>query len=93
MGELPTIVILDYRKIKCPECVTSRVLWVGQGRKFSTLDKFFSGMPEEIKQNIKAVAMDMWDPYIKAANKHCPQADIVHDKFHLNSESNKKKFV
>jgi len=43
--------------------VTSRVLWVGQGRKFSTLDKFFSGMPEEIKQNIKAVAMDMWDPW------------------------------
>ncbi len=63
--------------------VTSRVIWVGQGRSFRTLDKFFSSMPEKSKQKVKAVAMDMWDPYIKAVNKHCSNADIVHDKFHI----------
>jgi transposase len=34
---------------------------------------------------IKAVAMDMWDPYIAATKAYVPDADrkIVFDRFHL----------
>jgi len=48
------IVVLDFQ--------TGRVLWVGKERKVKTLDKFFKGMPESDRANIKAIAMDMWYP-------------------------------
>ncbi|MDF9401549.1 ISL3 family transposase, partial [Vibrio sp. 1180_3] len=32
---------------------------------------------------IKAVAMDMGDSYIKAVTEHLPNADIVFDRFHV----------
>jgi transposase len=28
--------------------------------------------------------MDMWDAFITSTKKHAPQADIVHDKFHIS---------
>jgi len=44
---------------------TGRVVWVGEDRKYETLKEFFSQMPEEIRNKVEAVAMDMWDPFIK----------------------------
>jgi transposase len=35
------------------------------------------------RSNVKAICMDMWKAYISAAQKLLPQADIVHDHFHL----------
>lgn len=35
---------------------TGRIVWVGKDRKFDTLKEFFSKMPEEIRNNIEAVA-------------------------------------
>jgi transposase len=32
---------------------------------------------------VEAIAMDTWDPYIKAVNECCPQACIVFDQFHM----------
>jgi transposase len=68
-------VVLDYE--------TGRVVWMGEGRKAETLDAFFNGMTAEQKQGIEAVALDMWEPFIKAVRTHCPQAKIVFDLFHL----------
>ncbi len=68
-------VVLDY--------LTGRVVWMGQGRKAETLGAFFEGMTDEQKQAIEAVAMDMWEPFIKAVQTHCPRAKIVFDLFHL----------
>jgi transposase len=42
---------------------------------------FFDQMSPEQRQFIKAVAMDMWDPFIKAVKK-LPQARIVFDLSH-----------
>lgn len=64
---------------------TGRVVWVGKDRKINTLDTFFEKMPEQLRDNIDAVAMDMWDPYITATRKWCPNAEIVFDKFHIIS--------
>ena len=68
---------------------TGRIVWIGEGRKESTLDSFFCEMPASIRENIEAVAMDMWDPYIASVRKWCPNANIVFDFFHVVKEFNK----
>jgi transposase len=56
---------------------------MGEGRSVSTLDEFFSKMPEAQRVKIEAVAIDMWDPFIKAVTTWCPTAKIVFDQFHV----------
>lgn len=68
-------VVLDY--------LSGRVVWMGEGRNAEALNAFFEGMTDEQKQAIKAVALDMWEPFIKSVRTHCPQAQIVFDLFHL----------
>jgi len=62
---------------------TGRVLWVGEDRRYETLKAFFDTLTDEQKAAIKAIAMDMWDPYIKAVKECLPQAAIVFDQFHV----------
>jgi transposase len=54
-------VVLDY--------VSGRVVFVGKDRKAETLERFFAQLNCEQLDIIKAVAMDMWAPCIKAAKK------------------------
>jgi len=68
-------VVLDY--------LTGRVVWVGKDRKASTLKKFFVGMSKEQQQQLEAIVMDMWDPYILAAQTKVPHVKIVFDLFHV----------
>ena len=58
-------VVLDY--------LTGRVVFVGKDRKAETLMAFFDQMNPEQREGITAVAMDMWDPFIKAVKKKCPR--------------------
>jgi len=59
-----------------------RVIYVGAGRAEESLDKFWKRLRHS-KAKIKAVAMDMWAPYINAVMKHIPRAKIVFDRFHI----------
>ncbi len=68
-------VVLDYG--------TGRVVWMGEGRTEVDLEPFFAGMTADQKAGIRAVAMDMWAPYIRAVRRHLPGACIVFDLFHL----------
>jgi transposase len=56
-------VVLDY--------LTGRVVFVGKDRKADTLTDFFEQMSPKQREKIEAVAMDMWDPFIKAVKKNC----------------------
>ena len=56
-------VVIDY--------LSGRVLFVGKDRKADTLIGFFDQMNLKQRQTIEAVAMDMWDPFIKAVKKNC----------------------
>jgi len=56
-------VVLDY--------FTGRVLFVGKDRKTRTLKRFFNQLTAKQRKGIEAVAMDMWDPFIKAVKKNC----------------------
>jgi len=61
----------------------TRVVWVGKGRKEETLNQFFDEIGPEVSKQIEAVAMDMWDPYLKSIKHRAPQAKPVFDKFHV----------
>ena len=74
-------IVMDYE--------TGRVMWTGEGRKADTLREFFNGMPEEVRQGIEAVAMDMWPAYAKVVEEACPQAAIVYDLFHIVAKYNR----
>jgi len=74
-------VVLDY--------LTGRVVWMGEGRRADTLMKFFEGMTKEHIRKLEAIAMDMWDPFIKAVNTKAPHVKIVFDLFHVVKEFNK----
>ncbi len=65
-------IVMDY--------LTGRVLFVGKDRKAETLISFFDQMSSKQRQSIKAVAMDMWDPYIKAVKKNCrrPKSSLIY---------------
>ena len=64
---------------------SGRVMWISEGRGEESLEGFFSQLTPEVKRSIKAVAMDMWDPYIKAVKEHCPGCAIVFDQFYVVS--------
>jgi len=68
-------VVLDYE--------TGRVVWMAEGRSTETLKVFFAGMTQQQLQNLEAVAMDMWEPYIKAVQEAAPQVKLVFDLFHV----------
>lgn len=38
----------------------------------------------ERKELVEAVAADMWEPFIRSIQKQVPQADLVHDRFHVS---------
>ena len=68
-------VVLDYER--------GRVIWVGKHRRAKTLSRFFNKMPKRDRKTLEAIAMDMWDPYIKAIQKKVPHVKIVFDLFHV----------
>lgn len=62
----------------------SRVLDVVEDRTGEAADQLWQTLTPEQKQGVKAVAMDMWEPYIQSASKQVPGAHVVHDKFHVS---------
>ncbi|MGC4128199.1 MAG: ISL3 family transposase [Bergeyella sp.] len=60
------------------------VVEMTEGRKEKNVKALFFSLNSEEKQpSIKRVNMDMWKPYMNVINEIAPQAQIVHDKFHL----------
>ena len=62
----------------------SRVLDVVEERTTEAADRLWETLSPEQKQTVEAVAVDMWEPFIQTIQKQVPDADIVHDKFHVS---------
>jgi transposase len=62
----------------------SRVLDVVEERTAEAADRLWETLSPEQKQAVEAVAVDMWEPFIQTIQKQVPDADIVHDKFHVS---------
>jgi len=63
----------------------SKVLFVADHRKASSLAKYYEELTPDQLEAIEAVAMDMCGPYISATRKYVPDADkkISFDRFHV----------
>ncbi len=62
---------------------SKKVLWIGKDRRLDSLKRFYSLLSDEQKKGIKAVAMDMWKPFVKATLDCLPNTCIVFDQFHM----------
>ncbi len=60
-----------------------RVLDIVKNRKAESVDTLWDSLTEKQKSGIEAVSMDFWKPFITGAEKHVPEAAIVHDRFHI----------
>ena len=65
-----------------------RVLEVGEGRSSEAATALLQSIPAAQKSGVVAVAVDMWEAFLKACREVLPQADIVHDKYHVSSHLN-----
>ena len=61
----------------------SRVLEVIEGCDQATAEALWQSLPEEQRGQIEAVALDMAPAFIAASRAAVPQAELVHDKFHI----------
>jgi len=59
------------------------VLWVGEGKTRAAIRPFFEWLGPEACQRIEAVGMDMNTTFDLEVQKHCPQARVVYDLFHV----------
>lgn len=61
------------------------VEFVTDGRTEASLSEYYRQFDNKELEQIKVVAMDMWEAYIGATKSHVPQANekIVFDKFHV----------
>jgi transposase len=61
------------------------VEYIADERKQASLDGYFEALSEDERAQIKAVAMDMWEPYVNSVCAHLPDAEekIVFDRFHI----------
>ena len=66
----------------------SRVLDVVEERSEAAADQLWATLTSEQKEAVEAVAMDMCEPYMKSAARHVPEADIVHDRYHVSAHLN-----
>ena len=66
----------------------SRVLEVTEGRTEEAANALWQSLSAEQREQILAVTMDMWGPYISSTKEQAPGAAIVHDKFHVSKHLN-----
>jgi len=65
-----------------------RVLEVVPGRTQEAADTLWETLSGEQKGDVEAVALDMWAAYISSAQQNVPEAEIVHDRFHISKYLN-----
>jgi transposase len=65
-----------------------RVLEVMDGRDMSAGEMLLATLPDEVKEQIEAVCIDMSGSNQGAIEKELPQAAIVHDRFHISAHLN-----
>lgn len=65
-----------------------RVLEVAEGRKQSCADALWEGLGPG-REGVRAVALDMWEPFVRSARENVPWAEVVHDRYHVSAHLNR----
>jgi transposase len=66
----------------------SRVLEVTEGRERASAERLFESVAPPQRQKVEAVVMDMSAAFQAASEAKMPQAEIVHDRFHVAKHLN-----
>jgi transposase len=79
-----------YHTIVC-DLARSTVEFVAEDRRTESLGAYYTQLTDEQREALKAVAMDMWEPYIGATRAGLPDGErkIVFDRFHIMREMTK----
>lgn len=67
---------------------THKVVWVADSRRKEALDQFFFLLGKEACKEIEVVAVDQHEDYAASVREHCPNADLVWDRFHIMQNFN-----
>ena len=67
----------------------SRVWDLVEGRTTQNARDLLETLSEKQREGVEAAAMDMWAAFENAVGELLPNADIVHDKFHVSAHLNK----
>lgn len=67
------------------------VEYIADDRKKTSLDAFYQSLTKKQLASIRAMAMDMWEPFIAATMEHLPlgRDKIVFDRYHIMEHMNK----
>jgi len=67
------------------------VVEVADERRKASLEGLFAGLTPAQRAGVKAVCMDMWEPFARATATALPDGErkIVHDRFHVMQHANK----
>ena len=65
-----------------------RVLDVAPQRTKAACDELWQTMAESQRKRIKSISLDMWQPFMASSMQHAPQAELVHDRFHVSKHLN-----
>ena len=68
---------------------THKVIWVSHSRKKEALDEFFRLIGPEACSQIQVVTCDQHRGYAESIREHCPNADLVWDRYHLVESFNR----
>lgn len=60
-----------------------KLLGVLPDRKQETVESFLHSIPEELRQSVREVCIDMHEGYANAIKRALPQARVVADRFHV----------
>jgi transposase len=67
----------------------AKVLWVGEGKGRKTVDRFFKEeLTQQQRDAVQWACCDMANAYTEAIKKHCRNAKLVIDRFHVVKKLN-----
>lgn len=67
---------------------TGETLFLGEGKRKATLDRFLSSLTQKQRGSIQCVGIDRGGSYKASVKEYLPDADIVFDKFHIIANYN-----
>ncbi len=65
---------------------TGDIIWMNKGRTLKNYAMFFEEIPSDTLSAVSAVAIDMNAIYNQLATRHLPNAHVVYDRFHMQSQ-------
>jgi transposase len=65
-----------------------KVLEVSEDRTIESVQKVYNTLTTKQLESVESVTMDMWSAFETVTKQVIPQADVVHDRFHLSGYLN-----